>query len=298
MMVTFIGRNRNPLVNKPFHLAIRFFRELITIHHTCGKQILFLYLFAILASIHRIALSASLKPADDLMTGKTIHLTSHGKKIVIDGKNFGLIREIFCSKCYFPPLDGFVLKRGDTVVDLGCNVGVFTLLAAKTANHVIAVDALSQFLPELENNLRFNDCLDKVSIQLALVGSSRGVFAEKKQLQNSPYYSEAPSRLSMNQICRIYRVERIDFLKVDIEGSEFDLFSVNNEWLECVRTIAMEIHQHFGETDSIIKLLRRSGFQVWLRDKNGYFVDKLMDPIGYMYAIKEKAMTSTKHVNR
>lgn len=295
-MATFMSCNRNFLVKRPFHLAIRFFCELITIHQTCGKRILSLYLFAILASIHRIVLSASLKPADDLMTGKTIHLTAHG--IVIDGKNFGLIREIFCSKCYFPPLAGFRLKRGDTVVDLGCNVGVFTLIAAKTANHVTAVDALSQFLAELENNLRINNCLDKVSIQLALVGSSTGVFSEEKQLQTSPYYGEAPCRLSMNQICRSYRLERIDFLKVDIEGSEFDLFSLNNEWLERVRTIAMEIHQHFGETDSITELLRRFGFQVWLRDKNGYFVDKLMDPIGYMYAIKKKVITSTDHVNR
>jgi predicted RNA methylase len=56
--------------------------------------------------------------------------------------DFGLFRDILLRRCYWP--DGaFVPGAGDVVLDLGANVGAFSVLAAKRmgAGRVFAVEA-------------------------------------------------------------------------------------------------------------------------------------------------------------
>jgi FkbM family methyltransferase len=274
-------------VNEIFQLVDRFFNELTGVYQIGGKRLFLKYLFAICRRIDQVVDEKSLKPADDLIAGKKICLRHFNKQVLVDSKHFGLVREIYCSRIYFPPLSGFEIQDTDTVVDLGCNVGIFTVLSAKIAKHVIALDAQSKFLDELKGNLAQNNCLNKVKVQLALVGSKTGALAEESQLRTASHYNDLPPKLSMNEICHIQELDKIDFLKMDIEGSEFDLFSECNEWLELVGRIAMEVHQKYGEINSIIRILMDWGFQVWLRDKNGVFVDELKDSLGYLYARRE-----------
>ncbi len=283
-MKKMIRRKENFYCTPLFQIMNRFIRELAGVYQIGGKRLFLRYSFAILRHIHQVVFEKSLKSADDMMAGREICLKPFGKKVMIDGKHFGLVREIFCLKCYFPPLFGFEIKDNDTVVDLGCNVGIFTLISAKIAKHVVAVDALSKFLDDLKDNLSHNHCLDKVSIHQSLMGSKSGVFANEVFLKENSKYGDFPTKLSMNEILHIHQIDKIDFLKIDIEGSEFDLFLCKNLWLSHVRKIVMEVHQEFGELDSILDIMREWGFKVWLRNKNGFFVDKLNDSIGYMYA--------------
>jgi len=44
------------------------------------------------------------------------------------------------------------------------------------------------------------------------------------------------------KIMKTHAINRIDILKIDIEGSERALFSRNNKWISKVRNIAIEIH--------------------------------------------------------
>jgi FkbM family methyltransferase len=174
---------------------------------------------------------------------------------------------------------------------MGCNVGVFTVFAAKTAKRVIAIDALSKFLLALNENLIRNRCINSVSAKLALIGSRSGVFNIGEALRRNPFFEDTPPKLTMLDVCRLYELKKIDFLKIDIEGSEFDLLTNNNEWLKNVDKIAMEVHQDFGALSSITEVLTKFDFKIWLRNKNGSFVDELSDPIGYLYACKKSIVS-------
>jgi FkbM family methyltransferase len=284
MMPTLNMRKDIFRISKLFHLANRLFQELKGVNRISGKRIFFIYLSAIFRRAYKILGESSLRPADDLMTNKTLCLTPLGKEVKVDGKHFNLVREIYCSNCYFPPLPEFTLQNNDMVMDLGCNVGIFTVLSAKFAKQVLAVDAQSRFLTDLKTNLAQNGCLEKVTFQLALVGSGSGVFSDPKKLKTASHYGVPPPMVSMNDLCELQRTDRIDFLKIDIEGSEFDLFSVNTQWLERVGKIAMEVHQDYGELDSIIGVMKAWGFKIWIQDKKGRFVDVLEDSTGYLYA--------------
>jgi len=68
-----------------------------------------------------------------------------------------------------------------------------------------------------------------------------------------------------------YRLPRIDILKMDIEGSEFSVFSNNpEEWLPYVRMVIAEVHEylHPGVGDLIAGILSRSGFTLRWKGEN------------------------------
>src|SRR5262249_1553319 len=77
---------------------------------------------------------------------------------------------------------------------------------------------------------------------LEIIGSSSGLFRDIRHLVSASHYKETPSPLSMEEIIARHDLGVINFLKVDIEGSEFDLLSSDIEWLSCVENIVMEVH--------------------------------------------------------
>lgn len=51
--------------------------------------------------------------------------------------------------------------------------------------------------------------------------------------------------LTMNDVLRDYQLDKIDLLKVDIEGSEKELFSAADSWIGRVDAICLELHDRF-----------------------------------------------------
>ncbi|MGR8998180.1 MAG: FkbM family methyltransferase [Gammaproteobacteria bacterium] len=263
----------------------RFVCELFKIYRTADRSTFCKYLVAIFTSLPEIIISQSLSPADKKMVGRLCSFHPFQKNITLDGLYFDLAREIYCQKCYFL-FPEYQITPSDCVVDLGSNAGVFTVLAALHANRVVAVEAQSRFIGEMENNLRENRVLDKVKIEFGLIGYGSGVFSDEKKLKSSSHYTLPPPLLSFNEVIKRHQIEQIDLLKVDIEGSEFDLFVNDPTWINKVNKIAMEVHQDFGDLNTIVEILLKYGFKTMLANKNGNNVTVLRDPIGYLFANK------------
>jgi FkbM family methyltransferase len=51
--------------------------------------------------------------------------------------------------------------------------------------------------------------------------------------------------ITVVDIMRDYGLNRIDLLKVDIEGSEKEIFANADPWIDCVDAICMELHDRF-----------------------------------------------------
>jgi FkbM family methyltransferase len=260
--------------------------ELIGVWRTADRATFLAYLAAVTQSLPHIFWDRSLRSADEGMIGRQCSFRPFDKKIILAGKYFGLAREIYCRKCYFP-LPSYWLKPTDCVVDLGANVGCFSTLAGLHANKVIAVEAQSGFAGELEANFRQNNVLDKVRVEFGVIGSRCGVFGDETQLKQASHYEFCCPSISFSDLIERYQLEKIDFLKVDIEGSEFDLFDDCTSWLWRVRKIAMEFHLGFGDVDAIIKTLKNQGFHAWPANKAGRTItDFKKVNIGYIFANK------------
>ena len=79
-------------------------------------------------------------------------------------------------------------------------------------------------------------------------------------------------------------LQKVDFLKMDIEGAEYAIFRDSQEWLKRVDNLAMEVHYRLGDPGEIVQHLQNAGFRVAWMDDNGDPVDTRS--AAYIYASK------------
>jgi len=208
------------------------------------------------ASVHlwQIGSSRDLRPIDKSMSGilrirhpvsgkwQTIDLGAYRAGDVDEGTfAFGSVREIWFRNVYFRQFD----LRGKLagVVDLGANRGLFTLLAAALADRVIAVEVLEKYRSPMQHNLGSNG-LDNVTIINAFVGGA-GLF------------EPIESTVDLTEIIELLEGRAVDFVKIDIEGSEFGL---DIGQFHEVKRVAMEIHKEWGDSGHLVEAVEEAGF--------------------------------------
>ena len=198
--------------------------------------------------------------AFDKMRGYQCVFHAFGKRIIIDGKWLGYAMGSYIRPDYFLP-PHYILKEGMTVVDLGASGGDFAILAALFGGKVIAIEAKGSEIKELIENAKLNNCADRIIALHGIVGAGSGCANEKgnfrRILKDNP-----PPVLNMNEVLK--DVEKVDFLKMDIEGSEFDLLSNNTKWLAKVDKVSAEVHSEFGDINWLKETLEKHGFEVTL----------------------------------
>ncbi len=226
-----------------------------------------------------------------------------------------LVREIFIWKVYNPstlPIGG-----NDVVVDIGAHNGLFSLFAASiTQNMIYAFEPAPENFDCLQRNIDANGLTNVTSYNVAVSdkigltklflnpgsGAKNLLFeqihpdkVEKYKdtkgldLEYLNYLVPGPDELeqyievpttTLQEIMDSNKLERIDFLKLDCEGSEGPiLFSTPGEHLKRVKKIAMEFHDQLSQFDhnQIQKHLAEAGFNTQLRWNN-------KSPVGYLYA--------------
>jgi len=235
--------------------------DLVAIFRIAGARVLVMYLVQIAKHLPDILRSHTLRAADDGMSGKVYTFRVLGKQVRLKGSEFGLAREIYGRGVYFRPPE-VILEARDIVVDVGANVGVFTALASVVGARVISVEAQSEFVNQIYDNATRNGARDRVEVEFGLIGAESGAFSDPSVLHSASHFGAEPPTLTMPDLMRRHALDHIDFLKVDIEGSEFALFEGGSEWLTSVDKMAMEVHPEFGDTDHLVKILQGSGFQV------------------------------------
>ncbi len=125
------------------------------------------------------------------------------------------------------------LRPGDAFVDIGANIGVYTLLAASRVGpqgKVLAFEPGERSFPRLQENVRLNQ-LDQVEIRCSAVGESAGevLFLQKHDLINR---IAEPGRADEHGAARVPCVTLDEALadqaysmgKIDVEGAEPMIF--------------------------------------------------------------------------
>lgn len=204
-----------------------------------------------------------------------------------------LIREIFGRRRYFR--DGFQIQRTDTVVDIGANMGLFTLWAAPQASEgrVVAIEP-GRMVDCLTHNIRANRLHHVTAVPVAvgtdgsqlelieypgfnLVSHPSGIgpamltrwliLLRYFHVQTPTVRKVAPCR-SLGALMDEFGLERVNFLKVDCEGAEYDMFrGLASEHWNRIDRVAMEFHElrpgdRHGE---LVSLFQSHGFRVAIR---------------------------------
>jgi FkbM family methyltransferase len=139
-----------------------------------------------------------------------------------------------------------------TVVDLGANIGLSTLFLKKCYPEamVIAVEPDLGNFKQLEKNVSgFTNvyCLNNAiwssnkTVELHDTGNGAyGFMIRNIEIGNE---KNVVRSITMDDIINLYKIEKVDLLKVDIEGSETELFGYESKsWLTKVGCIVIELH--------------------------------------------------------
>lgn len=130
------------------------------------------------------------------------------------------------------------VEDGDVVVDLGGNVGAFSVMALrKKLKELHVVECSSKFMDlAIQNTLKKNERNVPIKYHNQAIGKEDNIksFGSDEEL----------SVKSFSEFIKDNNLTHIDFLKVDIEGAEYDLFSAENiDYLKNnVKFIACEFH--------------------------------------------------------
>ena len=161
------------------------------------------------------------------------------------------------------------IKQNDVVVDLGANSGFFSIKSAELASKVIAVDGSPEAYSCLVENCKDFDNIQTLNASILSKDSSQSWLWTHKG---------NPLRMTLEEMMELYKIDRIDFLKCDIEGGEYDLFnSLSPKTLSKIDRIAIETHDENQNKDFYLHGKIRHSF-VW--NYNGgsqtmfYFVTK------------------------
>ena len=140
------------------------------------------------------------------------------------------------------------LGPNDVVLDIGANIGAFTVLAAKKVRYVFAVEPL--FHSELQANVKLNNLNNVTCLPFALgEGDSFEInFCGKTKIVRSMEFDDI--------LARCHR--QPTFLKIDCEGGEW---AVDPAELKNFRAVEAEVHKFNGERlMDFVDMLQGAGF--------------------------------------
>ena len=165
-------------------------------------------------------------------------------------------------------MDGCVIESNDVVVDLGANVGFFTHYASQKSKKVIAVEGGDALFSCLVKNTYENHNIEYLNAN---------VVSETSKFKNT-WARPTKINITLSNIFDLYGLDCIDFLKVDIEGGEYDVFKDIDEKLLCkIKKIAVETHVS-EKNEELRNKIKKSHFYYF-----NLFLDKEVQTTYYFY---------------
>jgi FkbM family methyltransferase len=193
-----------------------------------------------------------------------------------------MFSEVFDSGCYQPSAE-FRIGTGDTVLDIGANVGLFSIWVSLNvpSAKVFAFEAASDNFLALAENVRSNrlkgisahhyavsdDSSNRATLYRGFHGGIHSIRPEYRNWPSSARgarKTETVRTITLSRILSRFKIASVDFMKIDCEGAEYEiLFSASRSTLSRVRKIVGEYHDLTAERHGgVLKaFLIRNGFQ-------------------------------------
>ena len=150
------------------------------------------------------------------------------------------------------------IDKDSIVLDIGANIGAFSMLASKKAKHVYAIE------PLYTDILRKNIALNKITnITVLEIGLGTGTLDLK--------YGKICKKVNCISLLEIIRqcTDKIDFIKCDCEGGEW---AIRTEDFNNIKRLEIEVHCTLNKTIDEF-LSRLINFKFDIKDNhNGSFI--------------------------
>jgi len=166
------------------------------------------------------------------------------------------------------------LREDSVVMDVGANMGDFAIQAAARCplGRVFAVEPMSEYSSLLETNKKLNRLSNIEIIRVALGDHEGEISLSVAGAESGAYFNGTTRReiarlTTLPQLMQERGLDRLDLLKMDCEGSEWDILPAAHAVLPRIRQICMEVHPSRGWTaEKLAEMLRSTGYEVWYNE--------------------------------
>ena len=192
----------------------------------------------------------------NLPNKKTIYIDNTPLRFfgdVQDPSQWWAFNEVVVQDCY-----GFyknLIKEDDVVVDIGANIGLFSLSAlSRGAKKIFSIESMPHVFDHLYsntyiyNNIKcFNNAISKSNdvIDFYIPKTGSGVstsFLESSWIDDSDVKIQCQG-ITFDKFLSDENIEYIDCLKIDCEGAEWDLIESNIDFInDNVGKLEIEVH--------------------------------------------------------
>jgi FkbM family methyltransferase len=223
--------------------------------------------------------------------------------LVVDTRDPAISKPILCLGRYEEDLTQHlthIIKQDTHFVDIGANIGFFSILAAKIASN----GKVWSFEPDpinyrlLKTNIALNNLENIITpynaaisdneeqLYFSSLGYEKNIGARFTAKQNETLIerslpgAKAPSKITAHSLDSILKNEKIDIIKVDVEGFEPFVFSGMREILNREKPIiftefAPGTIQHISKTDpaQLLNFIIKLGYNIFIITENGTLQD-------------------------
>ncbi|MGQ9406676.1 FkbM family methyltransferase [Mycolicibacterium gilvum] len=188
--------------------------------------------------------------------------------------------EVFTKDVFLRDYD---VQAGDVILDIGAGIGSETIPFSRwvgASGNVVAVEAHPATFATLERTCQLNGLENVKLVHAAVMDSDQPVMISNLPTEVS-YENRIGAEgvevtaLTLTDLVRKYNLDRIDFLKMNIEGAELPALQGGSDALSLVRNAAIGCHDFLAEEtgddsyrtkDAVYEILIDAGFTVRRRD--------------------------------
>ncbi|MGN0495227.1 MAG: FkbM family methyltransferase [Lachnospiraceae bacterium] len=180
-----------------------------------------------------------------------------------------------------------LLENAQVIVDAGANIGLFSLICKSINSRakIICIEPESDNYHLLSKNVIDGTCykngLWNKDAKLQVVPRNTGEWGFiVKEVEESASNTDVIEAISIDSIMNREEINHIDILKIDIEGSEYELFDETAEaWLDQVKCLIIELHDRIKEGCSkrVLERMASHDFSYSKYGENYVFIKKQLE---------------------
>ena len=173
------------------------------------------------------------------------------------------------------------MSAGDTFVDVGANIGIYSLHGARRVGHagkIIAFEPTPETFQILKTNVKMNQLPNVDCRQLALADRNGKLSLVAGDRPASNRFAGPTQQIgkgleisatTLDEFCSANSVAKVDFIKADIEGGERDFFVGARSILIRDKPMILFESMHTGPLFPERTILREIGYKLYFFELKG-----------------------------
>lgn len=190
---------------------------------------------------------------------------------------------VILRKCYWGIGDKKEVHR---IIDLGAHIGLSAIsflseypnaellvVEPDPDNFKMLVENTSLYNSQKERVYHYNTAVYGQETELFLRNPKTGSHGFQMSEENIDGKGKAASVVTINGLLERHKWNKVDIIKINIEGAEKELFESNTEWIAHTKCLIVETHDRFKDdcTKSLFNALKNYSYQMRILEQNLIF---------------------------